>query len=211
MSTDFQPFIDFHSWVDKKANQVVGTDCLGVASSTDRLGNGAKYIPLDTLEQYWQDNPISHILNSCRHETPINVCIDDILTRYLRIFSILVYISTPENIKLTYIKSFTVEDINDARLPFKTKPDALSDAIDGIHTFQLFQQHQWLFSPVALGPNTLQSKDLLPQSVLPFTVQEVLAGGNGEGTTVKKCKVHPSCGLQAVCIFVLTLKVMELP
>lgn len=205
MLTDFQPFIDFHSWVDKEANQVVGTDCLGVGS-TDGLGNGAKYIPLERLENYWQNNPISHVLNSCRDESPIHVSIDDILTRYLRIFSILVYISTPENIKLHYIKSFTSEDISDTRLPFKTKPEALSNAADGVHTFELFQKNQWPFSPVALGPNRLQSKELLPRSVLPFTVQKVLAGGNGEGTTVKKCKVNQSYGLPVVSIVILTLK-----
>lgn len=189
MSPSFQPFIDFHSWVDK--NQVDGTD---------GLGNNAKYIPLGALNHYWQDDRISPILNASSHDAPINVSIDDLLKRYYRIFSILAYISTTQSSKLNYIKGFMEQDMDDSLLPFKVKPDALPNSVDGIQTFRDFQENQWHFSPVVLGPNRLQSKELLPRSVLPFTVEEILSGRIGESTTVKKCKVHPSCGLSVVRI-----------
>lgn len=192
MSPNFQPFIDFHSWVDK--NQVNGTD---------GLGNDAKYVPLDALNLYWQEDRISPILNASSYDTPINVSIDDLLKRYYRIFSILAHISTTQSAKLNYIKRFMEQDIDDSLLPFKVQPDALPNSVDGIQTFRDFQEHQWLFSPVVLGPNRLQSKELLPRSVLPFTVEEVLSGRIGESTTVKKCKVHPSCGLSAASVRII--------
>lgn len=192
MSLNFQPFIDFHLWADK--NQVDGTD---------GLGNNAKYIPVDSLHLYWEDNRISPILNASSHDTPINVSIDDLLKRYYRIFSILVRISTQQSVKLNYIKAFMEQDIDDNFLPFKSKPEALPNSVDGIQTFRDFEEHQWLFSPVVLGPNRLQSKELLARSVLPFTVEEVLSGRIGESTTVKKCKVHPSCGLSATSVRII--------
>lgn len=195
MSSQFQAFIDFHRWVDK--NQVDGTD---------GLGNNAKYIPLDALKQYWQDDRISPVLNACSNDSPINVSIEDLLNRYYRIFSILAHISTTQSAKLNYIKGFMEQDIDDSVLPFKSKPDALPNSVDGIQTFRDFQEIQWLFSPVVLGPNRLQSKELLPRTVLPFTVDEVLSGRIGESTTVKKCKVHPSCGLSVVRIIMHTPK-----
>lgn len=197
MSPQFEPFYDFHSWVDK--NQVDGTD---------GLGNNAKYIPLDALKQYWEDNHIIPILNSCSHDCPINVPIDDLLKRYYRIFSILAHISTTQSAKLNYIKGFMEKDIDDSVLPFKVKPDALPSSVDGIQTFRDFKEKQWLFSPVVLGPNRLQSKELPPRSVLPFTVEEVLSGRIGESTTVRKCKVHPSCGLSIVRTTTFTPKAM---
>lgn len=202
MSTNFQPFIDFHSWAD--GNQVIGTDCLGPGN--DGLGNGARYIPFDALEEYWQDNRISHILNICSDETPIHVSIDDILTRYLRVFSILVYISTSESVKLNYITRFIERDIDDKLLPFKSQPDAFPNAADGTQTFEQFQKAQWLFSSIVLGPYRLRSKELPIGSILPFTVEEVLSGKPGESTIVKKCIVHPSCGLSAVSSVIIAPK-----
>lgn len=187
MSINFQPFNEFHTWVDE--NQVVGTD---------GLGNDAKYIPFDVLQKYWQENRISPILKSCSRDTPINVSIDDLLKKYLRIFSNLVYISTTQSAKVGYIKRFMEEAIDDSLMPFKSKPGALSNANDGVQTFDLFQKDQWLFSPVILGPDRLHSRELLLHSVLPFTVEKVLSGKAGESTTVKKCKVHTSCGLSSI-------------
>lgn len=188
MSTNFQAFIDFHTWVDD--NQVIGTD---------GLGNDASYIPFDALEQYWQDNRVSPILMSSSRDTSISVSIDDLLKKHLRIFSILVYISTSQSAKVDYIKKFIERAIDDNLLPFRTRPDALSNAVDGVETFDLFRKHQWLFSPVILGPDRLHSRELPLQSALPFTVEKVLSGRNGESAPVKKCKVDPSCGLSIVC------------
>jgi serine/threonine protein kinase len=188
MPTNFEPFLHFHTWVAE--NQVVGTD---------GLGNDANYVSFQALKEYWQDDRIPPILNSFSHATPIHVYIDDILEKYLRIFSILVYISTDESSKLYYLKRFVEAAIDDNLLPFKAKPEALSNAADGVATFSRFQNYQWLFSPVMLGPSRLQSRELQLQTILPFKVEDVLSGSPGESTTVKKCKVDPSCGLSVVC------------
>lgn len=195
MPTDYEPFDDFHKWVGK--SQIVGTD---------GQGNDAKYIPFEALKDYWQHNRISSILNACGHATPIHVPIDDILARFLQIFSTLAYISTTESPKLFYIKRFVEEDIDDNNLPFKAKPDALSDSVGGRQTFKHFRNYQWLFSPVTLGPKRLQSRELPRESVLPFRIEKVLSGRNGESTTVKKCKVDTSCGLEIVRASSLTTK-----
>lgn len=189
MSTNFQPFLDFHRWV--KNSREVGSDA---------LGHDAHYIPFDALEQYWEDSRISSILNSCSHDTPISVSIDDIIERYLRIFSTLVYISTSHSPKLHYIKWFMEEDTDDGVLPFKGQQHAFPNAVDGIQTFQQFQKEQWLFSPAAFGRKRFYMKELMPQTVLPFTVEKVLSGREGDSTIVKKCKVHRSCGLPVVCV-----------
>lgn len=192
-STNFELFNHFHNWVDD--NQVAGTD---------GLGNEAKYIPFEALVQYWQDDRVYPILKSCSHYTSINVSIDDLLKRYLRIFSILVYISKTHSAKLHYIKKFMEKATIDNFLPFKAKPEALPNAIDGVETFAEFEENQWLFSPVVLGPDRLQSMDLLRRTVLPFTVEKVLSGKHGESSIVKKCNVHPSGGLPVVCIVIFT-------
>ncbi|KAG8164294.1 hypothetical protein KVR01_006212 [Diaporthe batatas] len=158
---DFQPFDDFHSWVDK--NQTVGTD---------GRGNESEYITFEALKEYWQRARISSILNACSHVTPIQVPIDDILARFLRIFSTLAYISTTDSPKLFYIKKFVEKDIDDHNMLFDSKPPAFSDALDGRQTFNKFRCYQWLFSPVTLWPHRLQFRELLPESILPFRVEK---------------------------------------
>lgn len=187
MTLDFEPFDDFHTWVGKSKS--VGTD---------GLGNEAEYVSFEALKDYWQRTRISSILNACSHITPIQVPIDDIMARFLRIFSTLAYISTTGSPKLSYIKRFVEKDIDDHNLSFNSKPPAFSDAPDGQQTFDRFRANQWLFSPVILGPNRLQFRELLLESILPFKVDEVLSGRDGESTTVKKIQIDPSCGLSIV-------------
>lgn len=195
ISSNFQAFMDFHTWADE--NQVSGTDA---------LGNDAKYIPFDALQVYWQNNRVSRILGSGTRHMPITVSIDNLLQKYLRIFSILVQISTTQSTKVDYIKRFMEEDIDDNLMPFKSKPVAFSNAVDGVQTFELFQKKQWLFCPVIIGPGRLHSRELPLRCVLPFTIEKIISGKTGKSSTVKKCKLNPSCGLSIVRVTTFTVK-----
>ncbi|KAJ0122084.1 hypothetical protein J7T55_002596 [Diaporthe amygdali] len=188
MSSNFQLFIDFHDWVED--HLVVGTD---------GLGNDAPYVRIDALQEYWEDQ-IYPLLRSCSHDEPIHVPIEDINKGYLRIFSVLAYISSTQVARLNYIKKFMEKGIDDDLLPFEDKPDAFSNAPDAIRAFEDFQNQQYLFSPVDFGRRRFHNEELLARSVLPLNVEEVLSGKKGETSIVKKCKVHPSSGLKASSI-----------
>lgn len=91
-------------------------------------GNQADYVPYTALEEYWQHDRISKILLSCNYEKAINVMITEVMKRFLRIFSTLVYISRSGAPKVSYIEQFCRLDLDDHNLPFTTGPLAFSEA-----------------------------------------------------------------------------------
>lgn len=131
-------------------------------------GEPDDYISIRDLEEYWLEDRVRNILHSIT--PPINVNIDDIIKRYLRTFSILLYIN-----RVSYIRYFRQHDYDDERLPYNDAiPFDLPKTEETRQVWDNILKNQWIFSPFQFGPKMPHLRPLDPQVILPITVVEKL-------------------------------------
>lgn len=194
MSNSARIIHGFHRWVED--NRITGTD---------GLGNPAHYVPRESLKDYWQAPDHSdRIANLFASHGYANLAVELVAERYIGTLSILAYISIGDRLDTSFIDSFYKKNLDDHLLPFKDKPPAFPEAPNGIDVWKRFQEHQYLFCPVAFGDNQgnacfkWRTQELLPKAVLPLTIVQSLSGrnqANASNAKVKKCKLHKSSNL----------------
>lgn len=185
---------EFGYWV--KEHQVKGL-----------TGDGKEdfYVSEDDLRSYWKQDRIRDVLWRARvHQTLPPVT--SIIESYIRVFSILVYIATPNLPSLAYLYELNEKGSDDRILPFME--GCFPSTSEGKEVEANFLQFQFLFSPVVFGPGLLHGRDLHIRSVLPLTFERQLSGRFGSpATTVttKLCKLHKASKLQAKEVHPFTL------
>lgn len=178
-------FNDFAHWVYSDANKVLGT-CINAPSESSSY-----YIPHRFLELYWCRDRIRSFLG------PLNVPIDKIQDKYLRTFSTLIFISTPDANRSGYIEEFLSRDsIDDHNLPFEEaslRHFSFAGTPAGKETIRNFCKHQFQFCPVSL--TRPHNQQLQSGCILPITRGEKLAGDQSNGAILWKYTLQESSGL----------------
>lgn len=194
---------DFHTWV--RENRVTGTDGFGCE---------AHYIPIGSLEDYWQEaDRMSHVLDLCRCD---DLSVENVAANYTRILSTLAYSSTALSIDsaaeyIGFLKKFVHEDRDDHFVPFKSQESAFPQFPWGNTVWEAFNNQQYLFCPAVFadrrGNSRMSRKKLSRRVVLPIETEEVISGHDGSGgsrAVLKKCTLHKSSNLPAVRALILS-------
>ncbi|KAF2466682.1 kinase-like protein [Lindgomyces ingoldianus] len=150
---------------------------------TDGNGEVMRYVPYGDLKHYWSSERINSVLQSCTLPTSM---VDDIYQRFLRIFSILVFIDRPQ-----YLKVFRRRGINDENLPFSGHwPYRTNEGDDFQLALRDIYQNQWTFCPIEFGQKIMYKRKLETCQILPFVREQNLgAGGFAE---CYKVRIHSS-------------------
>jgi serine/threonine protein kinase len=144
-------------------------------------------VPYASLKAFWTPYRVRDTLNSSAKH--FSEDIGTILSDYLRVWSILVYIGRPAD-----IVSFTRYKLDDASLPLVGLPHHWEQAPPFHQLFQAFQDHQWLFCPLEFKAK-LHNRVLDKRHVLPVTYQYRLSPEitDLDLTIVHKVEIHESC------------------
>lgn len=138
-------------------------------------GSPAKFASKYCLMKYWTVDLVKEIVFATED---IDYQIVEIREQYLRIFSILVWISTTGRSYVRYLKHFVRNGRDDNSLPFTGRPDFFPNANDSEIFWTAFFENQWMFCPVQLGPNRLNNRNLHANQILPLTIGEELGAQN---------------------------------
>lgn len=152
-------------------------------------GSQAKFATIHCLTQYWTT---AHVQEIVFDTGGLDCQVQDIRNRYLRIFSILVWMSMTGRSYVRYLKHFVRNGRDDQILPFRERPAFIPTTNDGEIFWPTFFKNQWMFCPVQLGPS-LFNRDLHPNQILPFTIGDDLGSQNiGRPANIRLAKVHAS-------------------
>lgn len=176
---------DFGYWVKKICIQGLTGD-----------GKEEFYISEDDLRGYWNENLISDVLWQAGVHRQTLPPPRSIIKSYIRIFSILVYIATPNLPSLAYLSELNEKGSDDHILPFME--GCFPGTLEGKEVEARFLQSQFLFSPVVFGSG-LHGRDLHSRCVLPLTFERQLSGHFGSPAntvTTKLYKLHKASKLQ---------------
>ncbi|KAF4454846.1 serine/threonine protein kinase [Fusarium austroafricanum] len=153
MTTLTQLEADFRQWVGSHARPGI-----------NGFGKEDKYVSGAQLEHYWRSpGNFSDILRTIN--PPIFVSFDTIREKFLRVFSILVFISQTATITL-----FLEEGMNDDKLPLEER----NLPLEWPRCFGAAMKDQWQFSPWEFIKHGSDSRRLLPNQILPVRYKEVL-------------------------------------
>lgn len=176
-TTDPNSSKDFHDYVSQRKTAGINGDW-----------NTDYYVSFRHLKEYWVRPRVETILLS--FNPPINVNIDDIIKRYLRIFSILVYIG-----RVPYIRYFLQHDNDDEKgLPYRDAlPFDLPRTDETQNVWESILKTQWMFSPFQFGPMMPYLKPLDQRRILPITLHEKLTPDSldKETAVVQVVELHP--------------------
>lgn len=161
---------EFKSYVDNVLLTHSGMNGLGIDHKT--------YICRQMLKEYWdprwKPKSVRDMLDNeegCGHIT-----VSQITGDYLRIFSILCYISTDSSSAVRYIRYFIDVDYSDIRLPLirngskwpHNKYPRMPRHREFLDALTQFLEHQWTFIPFELTQKSPIRKSLDPNIILPF-------------------------------------------
>lgn len=152
--------------------------------------NQALFITRSKLVEYWT---LERIRESLDLHDPVSdeIVTKEITSRYLKIFSILVYISKGNHYAYR-IMSFMQAQISDAQLPLTTCPEHLARSGSSSGSiFEDFYHHQWIFCPVFFEQGGFDS-ELPSEAILPFIEEEQLSRGHSRAT-FRRVRLHPEC------------------
>jgi len=153
---------------------------------TDGNGEATRYVPYGDLRRYWTSERIASVLQPC---TVPSLMADDIYQRFLRIFSILVFIDRPK-----YLGVFQKRAINDEYLPISEHwPYKTDEGNDFQRVLNDFYQNQWTFCPIEIGQKIMFKRKLDISQILPFVHEQNLREQNlGAGGQCYKVRIHSS-------------------
>lgn len=153
-------------------------------------GSPARFATIHCLAQYWTTTHVQEIVFDAEG---LDYQVQDIRNQYLRILSILVWMSTTGRSYVRYLKHFVRSGRDDHILPFRERPAFIPSTNDGEIFWTTFFKSQWMFCPVQLGPPRMYNRDLHPNQILPFTISGDLGSQNiGRPANIRLAKVHSS-------------------
>lgn len=153
-------------------------------------GSAARFASFHCLTQYWTE---AHVHDILFDTGDFHYQIEDIREHYLRIFSILVWISMTGRSYVRYLKHFVQKGTGDSILPFRERPTLFPSTTDSEDFWTTFFKNQWMFCPVKLGPTKIYNRDLHPNQILPFTICGGLDFQNiGRPAKIQLANVHAS-------------------
>lgn len=161
----------------------------------------ADYVSRSSLKAYWTMEQVRGLLDSC--EPPLAESEHQIRSRFLLIFSILVYIEKPRDISI-----FITTNKDDHHLPFDEFPRSWPSSLSSP-----FLENQWMFCPLEFTIGQVWKRRLPTRQIMPVEFKE-LVGEERRGQTmahIRKVKLHSDCDYLnvAVCIFFFSnLKIM---
>lgn len=174
-STPTDAFVDF---VRRKKAEYKGRD---------GRGKEQNYVPHTELYTYWTDARIREACQS--YSEGITTRHNLIRSRFLRVFSTLVYIG-----KLSYIPAFQQNGLCDQRFPDTTLPGSWIHSPCHGSMFDDFKEHQWIFFPVILNRDSLENTSLPPERILPLSIEETIRSQSHiDRAAITKVRFHPSC------------------
>ena len=172
---DEDPYIQaFLTW-----RQSENTSCEGTRGfKNEEL---ARYIPNSTLSTYFNaprcTNNLLNALYPDRHPPDADI----IIRSYMRPFAIL--LSLGNGCLISYFVKF--EDLQDDKLPFRSKPQNFPQSSGDVWT--KFSSQQWEFCPPTLEYS--RERVLDEQEILPVRFDRVI--GRGGTSSAHKIDVHP--------------------
>lgn len=153
-------------------------------------GSPARFATIHFLTQYWTTDHVQEIVFDTEG---LDCQVQDIRNRYLRILSVLVWISTTGRSYVRYLGYFVRNGRDDHILPLRERPAFIPSTNDGEIFWTTFFKNQWKFCPVQLGPSRMYNRDLHPNQILPFTISGDLGSENiGRPANIRFAKVHAS-------------------
>lgn len=182
---------DFGYWVQK--NRIPGLN---------GYGKEDYFVSEDALRDYWNEDRVSDVLWRAGLHRQTLPPPKSIIQSYLRIFSILIYITTPNLPSLAYLSEFSQRGKDDHNLPFLE--GIFPGTSEGTEVEAEFLQFQFLFSPIVLNPG-LHDRQLDSRCVLPLTFERRISGHTGSSANsaiTKLYKLHKASKLQVkeVCL-----------
>ncbi|KAF4460055.1 serine threonine kinase [Fusarium albosuccineum] len=138
------------------------------------------YVPYSELEKYWTTETLRRFLSSLQ----INESVEQIRSKFLRIFSILVSIGQPKDITL-----FLRGNINDEKLPLYKLPDQWLDNVDSVLT------EQWKFWPLEFTNGPISMWELPVETILPVKVSKTITreGWISNAAKIYQVEIHDDC------------------
>ncbi|KAF4981161.1 hypothetical protein FZEAL_2995 [Fusarium zealandicum] len=166
------PLVDFREYLQRLRT-----------SGVNGYGKEAPYVPHSSLKEYWTEKRIQEILDSCNPFIPASA--SQILTKFLRIFSLLVYLDRPGDISL-----FTRKNIDDSQLPLADLPTSWPHEL-----ITKISESQWRFCPLEFTSDHIHKRELPAQQVLPITYETPLRveGQGPDAARIWKVQIHTSC------------------
>lgn len=153
-------------------------------------GSPARFATIHCLTQYWTTANIQKIVFNTEG---LNCQVHDIRNRYLRIWSILVWISMTGRPYVQYVTHFVRSDKDDDILPLRERPAFIPRTNDAEIFWTTFFKNQWKFCPVQLEHSRMYNRDLHPNQILPFTISGDVGSQNiGRPASIRLAKVHAS-------------------
>ncbi|CAI0643610.1 unnamed protein product [Colletotrichum noveboracense] len=168
--------------------------CYGRNSYNDRV----PFVPRIVLDEFWTMERIENVLRSPTER--IQAISHTIKSRYVAVFSILVFMSQPEHIPI-----FIQGGIEDSKLPLDTTPYAYSETSESLHVFDEFQKEQWKFCPLEFDAgDKLSNRHISPYHIVPVLEKTRInsrGAADEDDVSIYKVKLHPRCFHQTVVVF----------
>lgn len=149
----------------------------------------APFIPRVALNEFWSTERIENVLRSPPER--IKASSNTIKSRYIVVFSILVFTSQPQ-----HILAFLQGAIEDTQLPLATTPYVFSETSES-RIFDDFHKHQWKFCPLEFDTEYIQNRRrILPYHIVPIVDKSRISSDGTEeeeDVNVYEVTIHPKC------------------
>ncbi|KAF4982069.1 hypothetical protein FDECE_17584 [Fusarium decemcellulare] len=184
-----QLLAEFHEWLNRQMKEGVNGH-----------GEPAFYVPPSQLKRYWTEQKVRDILHSC--DPPVQENANQIATRFLRIFSVLVHIEQPQDITM-----FIRKNIDDHQMPRSDLPSDFPAKMDRV------LEDQWMFCPLEFTHDQIHKRELHALQILPVTYEKMLReeSPDRDAARVWKVRIHPDCNSLIPVDAPIVFKVYEGP
>ncbi|KAL9086936.1 MAG: hypothetical protein Q9159_003897 [Coniocarpon cinnabarinum] len=146
------------------------------------------FLPYPDLEAYFTEDDNTRLraivgaLCPPPKHFPSQIATNIVKFKYLKGFATLLMIGEGR-----HIERFAVpEELCDARLPFKARPNAFPASNQG-DSFEKFKKHQWIFLPAFM--EAARQQEIEVERILPILSQSPL--GTGGSAQVSRIELHP--------------------
>ena len=142
---------------------------LGTGREGGTFKEAVPYFPIRAIRQHMiRDKGAKNLLKTLYRNTPDEApTVDSVLTRYIKVFAILVSVGYGD-----WIHLFEQQGLEDSKLPFTSEPQHFPGSENDI-LWNLFSSSQWKFSPCVLHAGGLDRK-LSVRDILPLRFKRPL-------------------------------------